>query len=300
MKIVHINNISGVASEISQQQRLDGHESEVFVFNKSTHRQFGGSKFNYYWPPSRLTFFKKIKEFNIWHYHYPYGSLKSNLQKRKDHRHLLKHYHGDDIRGSSDLDFCLVSTPDLLKYTPNGRWLPNPLNMKLMTKISAQEHDLSNISTLRVGYYPKVYESSMHSSELVIKQSVLNELHRVKKCEIVPIINVPYDQALQKLASCDIFVGRILPSVGWIGKMDLEAMALGKAVIAYVSDELYDKFKPPVYRTTEKTLKADLESLIEDTNGRIESIDRGLDYVRQNHSVQNVNNMLYKYYELLS
>ena len=79
----------------------------------------------------------------------------------------------------------------------------------------------------------------MHSSELVIKQSVLNELHRVKKCEIVPIINVPYDQALQKLASCDIFVGRILPSVGWIGKMDLEAMALGKAVIAYVSDEPY-------------------------------------------------------------
>jgi hypothetical protein len=300
MKIAHINNTSGVASELSQQQKSDGHESEVFVFNKLTHRQFGGNKFNYYWFPSRFKFFKKIKEFNIWHYHYPYGSLKSSLEKRKGERRLLKHYHGDDIRGSTDLDFCLVSTPDLLKYTPNGKWLPNPLNMELMKSVSVKKQHRTNNTPVRVGYYPKRYESNMHSRELMIKKSVLNELHLLKKCEIVPIINVPHDQAIQEIARCDIFVGRILPNVGWIGKMDLEAMALGNAVIAHVSDELYYKFRPPVYRTTEKTLKEDLQSLIEDPKRRLELINLSSAYVNENHSVQYVNSLLYKYYELLT
>ena len=52
MRIAHINNTSGVASIIAEQQKTEGHD-EVFVFNKIIYRQFGGKKFNYYSPISR-------------------------------------------------------------------------------------------------------------------------------------------------------------------------------------------------------------------------------------------------------
>ena len=294
MKIVHINNTAGVASVLARQQINMGHTAEVFVFNSATQKQFGGKKFNYRWPLSQWNFFKKIKEFDLWHYHYPYGSLKKNLEMRRNHRPFLKHYHGDDLRGRVDTDFCLVSTPDLLKYAPNGKWLPNPIDFEginsILTKISYEN------KKAKVLYYPKVYESSIHSRELDLKQSVLLDLEAKGKIVLILIIDLPYKKALDEIAGCDIVVGKILPVMGWIGRIELEAMALGKPVIAYVSEELYEKYKPPVFRTSENSFRSDLEYLLEDTNTRNKLVKLGLDYVKENHSVHNVCNLLDKYY----
>ncbi len=130
MRIAHVNNTAGIASILSRHQRLLGYEADVFVFNKYLHKQFGGEKVSYYFPLSRWRFFKKLKGYDIWHYHYPYGSLKRSLEKRKEKRICLKHYHGDDLRGKYDSDFCLVSTPDLLEFAPNGEWFPTPLRSR--------------------------------------------------------------------------------------------------------------------------------------------------------------------------
>jgi len=294
MKIAHINNTAGVASVLAKQQNNTGHTAEVFVFNSATQRQFGGKKFNYRWPLSRWNFFKVIKEFDLWHYHYPYGSLKKNLEMRRNLKPFLKHYHGDDLRGRVDTDFCLVSTPDLLKHAPNGKWLPNPIDIE---GINSLLPEISYDNRLpKVLYYPKVYESNIHSQELEIKRSVLADLEVKRKLDLVPMLDLPYKKALNKIANCDIVVGKILPIMGWMGRLELEAMALGKPVIAYISDELYEKYKPPVFRTSEKSFQSDLEYLLEDTNTRNKLVKFGLDYVKENHSVHNVCNLLEKYY----
>ena len=46
MKIAQINNTSGIGSIIAEDQNRQGHVSEVFVFNRTIHRQFGGNKLN--------------------------------------------------------------------------------------------------------------------------------------------------------------------------------------------------------------------------------------------------------------
>ncbi len=120
MKIAHINNTSGIASIIAEQQRREGHEVDVFVFNDTIFKQFGGSKLNYWSPLDRWKLFRKLRGYDVWHYHYPYGSLKRSLEKRNSDKIYLKHYHGNDLRDRHEGDFCLVSTPDLLKYAPNG------------------------------------------------------------------------------------------------------------------------------------------------------------------------------------
>ncbi len=90
------------------------------------------------------------------------------------------------------------------------------------------------------------------------------------------------------MASSDVIIGKILPDVGWFGKFELEGMALGKSVITYVSEELYEKYKPPVYRTTKDTFKKDLETFIQDRSERERLSIEGPKYVRNTHSLESV------------
>jgi glycosyltransferase involved in cell wall biosynthesis len=91
-----------------------------------------------------------------------------------------------------------------------------------------------------------------------------------------------------------------LPTIGWIGRFELEAMALAKPVIAYVSDELYAKYRPPVHRTTPETLKQDLEYLIEDSDYREQLAKSGLLYATKYHSPESITVQLDNWYKKLS
>ena len=159
MRIAHINNISGVASLLAEEQSRLDYQTDVFVFNKKIFKQFGRNqiKYNYRSPISRWRFFRKLDGYDIWHYHYPYGSLKRSLEKRYSGRIYLKHYHGDDLRGRQEDDLCVVSTPDLLKYAQNGKWLPNPIKVPDLAPKSTEQHN----RIPRVAHYPhyKMYAS---------------------------------------------------------------------------------------------------------------------------------------------
>ena len=93
---------------------------------------------------------------------------------------------------------------------------------------------------------------------------MLFRLQEEKKCEVSNILHQPHLQALRIIASSDIIIGKIIPDVEWFGKFELEAMALGKPVIAYVSEGLYEKYKPPIYGTTKDSFIKDLQTFIED------------------------------------
>jgi len=298
MKIAHINNISGIASVVAKQQRRKGHEADVFVFNDKIFRQFGGNKLNYWSPLGRWKLFRILKRYDVWHYHYPYGSLKRSLEKRNTGKIYLKHYHGNDLRGRQEQDFCLVSTPDLLKYAPNGRWLPTPIDLNEICDATAEGLTTSNTNEMqrhkiRVAHYP--YYKSYSSSDFY--SDVLSRLQKEQKCELIHILNQSHLHALRSIAMSDLIIGKILPDVGWFGKFELEGMALGKPVIAYVSDEMYEKYKPPIYRTTKDTFKTDLETLLQDCT-TMETLSReGPKYVRNNHSLETVVEAVMEFYQ---
>ncbi len=298
MKIAHINNISGIASILSAFQKKQGHEVDVFIFNKLISNQFGGTMINYKSPLARWRLFRKLQtEYDIWHYHYPYGSLKRSLEGRNKGKTYLKHYHGDDIRGKKDTDFCLVSTPDLLDYAPNGKWLPNPIDFDELSKNINSNYvnpATSSKRIKRIAHYPYY---RIHSSTTSENYSAgLNELRKENRCEIVEILNLSHTQTLQMIQGSDIVIGKIMPNVGWFGKFELEGMALRKPVLAYVSDHLYEKYRPPIYRTTKETLKEDVIRLMEDDDEINRLSNEGYEYVRKNHAIENVISSVDKYY----
>lgn len=296
MRIAHINNIAGVASTIAEYQKKHGHMVNVFVFNKMIHDQFGGIKINYRSPFSLWKFFRTLKKnYDTWHYHYPYGSLKISLEKRNEDKIYLKHYHGDDIRGKHDDDFCLVSSPDLLKFTPNGKWVPTPIDIPLLENIvNDTKKDLKKRNRINILHYP--YYKNNPPDYIDYYSDTLGRLQKENKCEITKIYQVPHTQALNAIYSSDIVIGKILPHVGWFGKLELEGMALSKAIISYVSDDLYEKYKPPIYRTTKDTFKQDLESLIQDEDEQNRLGKEGRNYVRKYHSIGDVMKKIHGYY----
>jgi hypothetical protein len=292
MKIAHINNTAGIGSIIAEQQKREGNMADVFVFNDTIHSQFGGNKLNYWSPLDRWKLFRTLKTYDVWHYHYPYGSLKRSLEKRNGDKIYLKHYHGNDLRGKQENDFCVVSTPDLLKYAPNGKWLPNPIDLnEIETILRTSETEHNKIT--KVAHYPH-YENYPSFDYYTDELSTLQE---EKKCEAIKILHQPHLKTLGILATCDIIIGKILPDIGWFGKFELEGMALGKPVIAYVSEELYDLYKPPIYRTTKNTFKKDLETLIGDSFERDKLSKEGPKYVKKNHVVDSIVKTVMLYYD---
>ena len=294
MRIAHIGNIAGIASIISKEQQSNGDAADVFVFDTFTEEQFGGVRIYYNSYISKLMFYKKLKSYDIWHYHYPYGGLKKYLEKNQQNKIFLKHYHGDDLRRArkKEYDFCLVSTPDLLNYAPNGQWLPNPIDLK-----EIECYRINNVNNVNspplIAHYP--YYENMHSYNDHYS-NVLDRIEKENKGKIVNISNITHTTALEKISYCSITIGKILPDIGWFGKFELESMALGKPVIAYVSDELYKRYSPPIFQTTINTFHDDLIALLNDKSEMKRLSLEGLKYIEKYHNSRNVTQQIYKYY----
>lgn len=275
MRIAHVGNTAGVGSILAAAQRAKGHEADVFVFDDATETQFGGTRVNYHSLVQRWSFFRRLKGYDVWHYHYPFGSLKANLENRRQGKIFLKHYHGDDLRGKREEGLCAVSTPDLLQFAPAGVWVPTPVDFAEID--SVKPADASGV--LKVAHYP-YYEGKQTPDYY---SAAFASLKEKGLCQVERIAGMPHKDALAALAKCDVVVGKILPGIGWFGKFELEGMALGKPAIAYVSDELYEKYRPPVFRTTAETFEQDLAGLLRDENERWRLSREGAAYVRQNH-----------------
>ncbi len=296
MKIAHIGEIAGVSSLLSSEQHQKGNMVDVFVFDNLTQHRFGGIHINYNSFIEKTMFYVRLKLYDVWHYHYPYGTLYNYLKKNYKKKIFLKHYHGSDLRdsGRKDFDFCLVSTPDLLKYAPKGTWLPNPINLTKIDKFQKPSNENAS-SPIRIAHYP-YYNNRPEWDHFT---SVFNRLEKTNKAKIIKIFNLTYEQSLESISNCDIVVGKILPEIGWIGKFELEGMALGKPVMAYISDELYEQYKPPVYRTTKETFKKDLLSFIDDKSEQKRLSREGPKYVKKYHDSKTISNKIFEYYDRL-
>ncbi len=83
-----------------------------------------------------------------------------------------------------DLDFCLVSTPDLLNLAPNGEWLPIPV-------------DLEKIEPFRIdpvidGKSPNIshYPYYLNKPDWDYFTPTFAELEKENKLKVIKVINL--------------------------------------------------------------------------------------------------------------
>lgn len=89
------------------------------------------------------------------------------------------------------------------------------------------------------------------------------------------IEGVPNHEARQRLMRADVVVDQL--QIGWYGVMAVEAMALGKPVVAYLRDDLVPQAPPglPVVTASPETVGDQLRALLSDAQRRRELGARG-------------------------
>ena len=237
--VLHVGNIAGVPQELSRAERRLGFKSNVISFQPHP--------FDYevdFFRPTRLPFplryaerlyaiSKIVGNYEILHFHYfsvlPF-CLDLPLWKILEKK-IVFHYHGDDIRNKGEGRMSrhyarevLVSTPDLLAWSPRARWTPNPIDLGKYPYVGVEDHD-RKLRILHAPSAPKV-----KGTEYVVE--AVNDLKREGyKIELDLVMNMPHQNAVEHYKQADIVVDQLL--VGWYGVFAIECMALGKPVCVY-------------------------------------------------------------------
>ncbi len=117
--------------------------------------------------------------------------------------------------------------------------------------------------------------------------------------EFTLVQNMPHEEALNYIGSADIFLDQFL--LGGYGVAAVEAMAMGKPTVCYISPAMAALFPPdlPVVQATQDNLADILAALIRNGQTRHELGLRSRAYAEQYHDAQKVARQLAQLYEEL-
>jgi glycosyltransferase involved in cell wall biosynthesis len=153
----------------------------------------------------------------IIHHHHGHPDFRSNPNKYRAKYMALKRRK------------LIVSTPDLLKFLPEARWVPNlvPLNDQLYT-----QQDVPENGKVIIGQSP-TRQDLKNTSDL---SDVVNKLRRKiteSELELDVITNTSHKECLKRKRNCHIIFDHMQ---GYFGVSSLESLSQGKPVIAGLDD----------------------------------------------------------------
>ncbi len=255
MRIAHIDGFAGVAWRLAEAQRALGHEATVFCLRETPYQfrydiRIPGAEGPLDWNLVMLSKWRTFAEFDVVHVHggiwrtqffYPL------FKRRFRWKTLAVHMHGSETRTGKGLhhldsaDLVFYSTPDLAHWLPQGIWIPNPVELPELAPEPKNDrvrfgHFVSsavNKGTDRViGLFKETFGpvESSRSGQI--------EKFTAKEADLWVVTQLPHDQALRIMASCDAVIDQIA-AFGIYGMVSIEGMAMGKPVLGTPRLEWY-------------------------------------------------------------
>lgn len=293
---------------MAQAQRRLGHDAVVIETYANplhlphdrdfyyTHESFGKDLSN------GLEVVRFARNFDVVHLHggihwKRWDALAIKLYRRKP---LVVHYHGSDARDGYGMryrflaDHKFLSRPDLLKWVPDGEYVPNPVG-ELPYSFDASSR-------------PRVIHMAVNrrtkGTDLIVK--ALDEL-RKEGLDFEPVVleRVDHAVAMEELSRSHILIDQVvdsrasgLPSI--IGLATLEAMSMGKVAISTFDPE-YRPYYPGCPVIAIDASADQLKCAVRECVSNLEAMrQRGLagrDYVRRNHSADEIVKRIIPVYE---
>jgi glycosyltransferase involved in cell wall biosynthesis len=300
-------NVAGIPWENVEALRRKGVDARLVVFNRQKlHPEADVSLDRHGGLPRKLvTQFAALARLlpttDIFHFYFGLTLVPPSLQfpiLRATRKKSVFHYLGSDIRGKipSELrdgkraDAEIVGSYAALRWVPEAQVIP---------------------PGLRLGDYTPV-PSSDNPRPLVVHAPSNREKkgtrYVIEACERLPVDldiveGVRHDEARERYARADIVVDQL--KAGWHGVFALEAMALGKPVVAHLdpatvarSAEGYG-VRVPIVPATKDTLEAQLRPLVESPELRRELGAASRAYVEQVHDIDRIADRLIAIYAAL-
>jgi glycosyltransferase involved in cell wall biosynthesis len=235
MRILHIGNPANVAWTLAQAQKELGHKADVLIPHPN--------KFGYPYDfallmqgtnlsslKNALRIANAASEYDIVHHH---GGLTKNridalLIHYLNRVPMVLHYHGHDLISGEGRHYKgiakkrLVARPDLLKFMPDAKFIPNPLDIAQFEFKVNHDHDV-----------PVVLHMPSNREKKGTDE-ILQSICAMKGFEFKLVEKVPREQALREILDADIVIDDIRSGMHNIAS--LEAMACGKIAIARVDE----------------------------------------------------------------
>lgn len=308
MRILHVENQAGVAYELAQAQKRLGHDAVVIetwanTLNEPHDREF------YYTHESLakdisngLDIIRFARDFDIIHLHggihwKRWDALAFRFYLRKP---IVVHYHGSETREGYGMHYRslaghkYLSRPDLLKWVPDGEYIPNPVG----------EHPYRFDETVRPRVVHMFINRRAKGTDLI--ERVLKELKdEGTDFEYVILENVEHSLAMEELSRSHILIDQVIdsqkvgiPSI--VGLATFEAMAMGKASIS-TFDQEFRSYYPgcPVITTSPDAeyLKATIRRCVNDLSSMRKVGLAGREYVIREHSADQIVKRIVPVYE---
>jgi glycosyltransferase involved in cell wall biosynthesis len=313
-----VNNIAGVPPALASAQRKLGVRADVLVFREDA--AGFGYDFNLdvdRFPRLAQPFYRLAKlpsflNYDVFHMHsasFVSGYIDAPFLRLLSKK-IVYHHHGSDIRGKGlpmlSRFFCdarFVSTPDLLDWAPQAKWIPNAIDCSAIKPRQASPpkgRKPRKPRKLRFLHVPR-FQRAHRKTDAVEK--VFAELGKryAREAEFAVFEtkeNIPRPAFLRELRRADVYVDNL--GGGWYGMTALEAMLSQIPVCVYVREDL-ERFCDPraLANVNEKNLKETLVRLIEDGNERRRLGADGRAYVLRTHDSMKIARLVITEYEKL-
>mgnify|MGYP003369855580 CR=1 FL=1 len=268
---------------------------------------------------------KASSEYDILHSHFGYSLLPYNIDVsvlKKRHKKIFAEFHGSDIRNIFNrIQYKYISFDkiDLTIQEKNQKHLMRLLNaadgvilhdaelIQHLPKIDIPVY----IVPLRIDLtsFTPVYPEATNKDKPIIvhapskrkgkgTKEILDALMNVKReFELILVEGKKQSEALKLYQKADIIIDQI--SVGTYGVFAIEAMALGKPVITYISDEFRETFPKslPIVSAEVENLTEIIEDMIDNSEKRRQLGIQGREYVLRYHDNIKVTKYLKQIYE---
>jgi glycosyltransferase involved in cell wall biosynthesis len=297
-------NIAGIPWENVQALRRKGLDAELVVFERGRlhpeadwsldrHGGFAHRQLTQW-----AAFAKLLPRTDIFHFYFGLTLVPKSVQfpiLRAARRKSVFHFLGTDIRGKTPQELAyakradaqIVGSYDAIRWVPGAQVVPPGLDLRPFTP-----HPPSDAARPLVVHAPSSREKK-------------GTRYVIEACAQLPVDldiveGVPHDVARERYARADIVVDQL--NAGWHGVFALEAMALGKPVVAHINAETLERsaegfgVRLPIVAATKETLVDALRPLVENPALRREIGAASRAYVEQVHDIDRVADRLIDIY----
>jgi len=208
------------------------------------------------------------------------------------------HYLGSDIRGKSThelaygrrADAQVVGSYDAIRWVPEAEVIPPGIELSRIEPVPPSERTRPLI---------------VHAPSSRRRKGTEHVVAAVEglEADIELVEGLHHDEAFQRYRAADIVVDQL--NAGWYGLFAIEAMALGKPVVAFLHDEAVRRTEEavgvevPVVSARAETLREVLRPLVADAARRRELGAASRAYVEHVHDLERITDRLLALYARL-
>ena len=177
-------------------------------------------------------------------------------------------------------DEVLVSDEELLSYVPGATIVPRAMDLDRLSFVGPVNQKKPLI--IHAPSRPQV-KGSRH-----VRQAIEKLKDKGLEFDYRQVEGLSHKEALDLYKKADIIIDQL--RIGWYGVLSVEAMALGKAVVCYIRDDLKQHLPapPPLLSATPDDLDRRLEELILSPSSREELGKAGRAWVEEHHDCQKI------------